>query len=115
MNLDDAVKSHTMWKMRLAAYLNHPDNSLNGSQLSSPNNCDLGKWLAGEGKKHANIPEFVTLVSSHARFHKAAGEVVKKANAGQNVAEEIALGAKSEFAAASGEVVKAMMAIKHKI
>lgn len=54
-------------------------------------------------------------MSSHARFHKAAGDVVNKANAGQKVTEEIALGSKSEFAAASGDVVKALMAMKTKL
>ena len=43
------------------------------------------------------------------RFHRAAGEVIRKADDGRNETEEIALGSKSEYAAASGAVVSALM------
>src|ERR1019366_8215768 len=99
------MRYHVRWKMKLAVYLSKPDHSLDASVVASPNECELGKWINGEGQqKYSNIPEFAALVSSHASFHKAAGEVVRKADAGQNVAEEIVLGANSEFASTSTAV-----------
>jgi methyl-accepting chemotaxis protein len=101
--------------MKLAVYLSKPDHSLQASVVASPNECELGKWIHSEGQKYSNIPEFAALVSSHASFHTAAGEVVRKADAGQNVAEEIVLGANSEFAATSTAVVRSIMAMKSKL
>lgn len=60
------------------------------------------------------MPEFQTLKSEHAHFHKVASTVVHRADSGQNVAEETMLGSKSEFSAISSTVVTAIMAMKSK-
>ena len=101
--------------MKLAVYLSKPDYSLDASVVALPNECELGKWIYGEGQKYSNIPEFAALVSNHASFHTAAGEVVRKADAGQNVTEEIVLGANSQFASTSTAVVRSIMAMKSKL
>lgn len=112
MNIDDAISAHSSWKMKLSAYLSHPDRSLKAATVGASNGCELGKWLNGEGHKYSKLPEFAKLVADHARFHKAAAGVVEKADTGQRVTEEIALGSKSEFASASAAVVKSLMAMK---
>jgi Chemoreceptor zinc-binding domain len=112
MNLDDAISAHANWKMKLAAYISKPDRSLTASTVGASGACELGKWLYGEGHQYSKLPEFSKLVSDHARFHKAAAAVIEKANAGQGVTEEIALGSKSEFSSASSAVVKSLMAMK---
>lgn len=114
MDFDHAIAAHSEWKRKLANYLANPDHSLKPDEVGSDNRCELGKWLAGEGKKFSKLPEYNAVVSDHARFHKVAGEIVHRANAGQKVAEEIALGAKSEFASASTNVVRSIMALKAK-
>ncbi|MGA7340103.1 MAG: CZB domain-containing protein [Terracidiphilus sp.] len=115
MNLNEAVSAHTNWKMKLKAYIAKPDRSLNPAVVSDDKVCDLGKWLIGEGRKHSSLPEFSKLVTDHGRFHKAAGDVIRKADSGQSVAEEVALGANSEYASASTGVVQALMALSGKI
>jgi len=115
MDFDHAISAHSQWKQELSSYVQKPDRSLDPSVVGSDNRCDLGKWLAGEGKKFARHPEYSAVVSEHARFHKAAGEIVRRANSGEHVAEETALGTKSEFAAASNAVVRSIMALKSKV
>jgi len=114
MNFDDAIAAHTQWKMKLSSFLSHPDNSLNAGTVGQDNQCPLGKWISGDGAKFSKLPEYVKLRTEHTRFHKAAGDVVRKASSGQKVSEEIALGSHSEFAAASNAVVSAIMAMKAK-
>jgi hypothetical protein len=60
------------------------------------------------------LPEFAKLVSEHTSFHKAAAEVVSRADHGVCVDDEVALGNKSPFSAASSAVVTALMAMKAK-
>jgi hypothetical protein len=115
MNIEEAITAHATWKMKLAKYLSFPDRSLNASVVGSPDLCELGKWIKDEGKQYSNRPEFTALVSGHNRFHKAAGEIVRKADAGEHITDEIALGSKSEFAAASAAIVKSIMAMKSKV
>ncbi len=115
MDFDQAIMAHSNWKQKLRAYLAKPDRSLSASEVALDNKCDLGKWISGEGAKHASLPEFQTLRTEHTHFHKAAAAVVHKADSGQNVTEETALGSKSEFSSASSSVVNAIMAIKAKV
>lgn len=115
MNFDDAIKAHAGWKMKLKSYLNSPDQSLNPEDVGSDSRCDLGKWIHGEGTQFSCHAEYAVLKDEHARFHRAAAEIVRKANGGQNVTAEVALGAASPFALASTAVVSAIMAMKRKI
>jgi methyl-accepting chemotaxis protein len=112
MNIDEAVSAHVQWKARLAAYLAKPDQSLKPIEVGADNKCALGQWLHGEGKAHAGKKEFTDVVQKHSEFHKAAAEVVRRANAGEAVSEEVALGARSEFAQASSAAVLALVALK---
>jgi hypothetical protein len=82
--------------------------------VSQDSNCELGKWLKGEGQVYARNPEFAKLVADHAHFHAAAGEVIRKADSGQCVSELVCLGAKSDYSAASNAVVTALMKLKAK-
>jgi methyl-accepting chemotaxis protein len=114
MNFDDAIKAHADWKTKLRQYLQHPDHSLKSAEVGVDSKCALGQWIYGEGKKYSSLPEFSKLKSEHQRFHKAAGAVITKADSGVNQAEEVALGSKSEYSAASSSVVSAIMAMKAK-
>lgn len=112
MDFDKAIQCHVQWKSKLAAYIAKPDHSLNPTTVAHENGCDLGKWLHGEGQKFSRLPEFVKLVTDHTRFHSAAADVIKRANAGQRISEEVALGAKSEYASASNGMVSSLMKMK---
>jgi hypothetical protein len=115
MDFDHAIAAHSAWKAKLSNYLKKPDHSLNPAQVSLDNACELGKWIAGEGKQFAGLPEFAKVKADHARFHKVAANVVQRANAGEHLLEEVSLGAKSEFASASNAVVRSLMALKSKV
>lgn len=112
MNFDDAIKVHSDWKLKLSSYLRKPDKTLRGADVCLDNRCELGKWVHGEGGKHAALAEFKELKVNHARFHKAAAAIVDKANSGQPVAAETALGSASEFSEVSRTVVSNIMAMK---
>ena len=115
MNLDDAIKTHTVWKMLLRRYIDRPDHSLSPVAVGSLDGCDLGNWLEGDGKKYSNIPEFTALVAGHARFHQAAAEVIRRADWGQTVSPEVALGSASPFESATREVVQLLTTLKAKL
>lgn len=115
MDFQEAIRAHSAWKMKLAAYVFKPDHSLSSSEVGADDKCELGKWLKGDGRKYSNLPEYSGLVFKHALFHNAAASVIVKADCGQCVDDEIALGAKTPFAEASSAVVSALMTIKAKV
>lgn len=115
MNLDDASRVHVEWKIKLSRYLSNPDGSLKAAEVAQEDRCELGKWILGEGMKHSQIEIFRKLREEHARFHRAASEVVDKADQGKFLREEIALGSQSEFSLASNAVVSAIMGLQASI
>ena len=84
MDFDEAIRAHSAWKLKLSAYLRNPDGSLKASEIQADNKCALGQWIYGEGAKHSSHAEFTTLKAEHQRFHKAAAQVVQKADSGQD-------------------------------
>lgn len=115
MDFDEAIRAHSSWKMKLSNYIRKPDKSIKAEEVTQDNKCDLGKWIYGEGKKYESFSEFGILKSEHAKFHKCAADVVKKADLGQSVSEDVQLGGNSDFSKASNAVVSALMAMRRKI
>ena len=48
---------------------------------------------------------------AHSEFHKNAGDVIRRADQGAAVSEEMALGADSDFARTSSEIVATLMTL----
>jgi Chemoreceptor zinc-binding domain len=115
VNFDDAIKAHAAWKIKLNSYLQHPDGSIDVAKLSLDNVCDLGHWLHGDGRTYAELPEYQELIIEHAAFHRAASDVVRRKESGQNVSADLELGASSDFSVRSTKVVKLLMILKGKI
>lgn len=115
MNFDEALRAHVSWKTRLANYVRHPDRSLDANEVCLDDHCALGKWIRTEAHAYASLPEYQTLQTRHAAFHRAAAEVIRHADRGENVSDQIVLGADTPFSLASTEVVSAIMGMKHKI
>ena len=111
MNFDEAVSAHTKWKVRLRMVLNGTEKA-DAAVVSKDNQCDLGKWIHGEGSKHAGLPSYKALLAEHAHFHKCAAEVVAKANAGNKAAAEALLGTDGSFSHASNATIKAILKMK---
>jgi hypothetical protein len=114
MDFDTAIRAHSDWKMKLSAYLRSPNGALKVADVQVDNMCALGKWIYGDGAKFKDMSEYQKLKTEHARFHQAAADVVRKADAGQNTNEDTAIGGQSEFARASVQVVTAILAMKTK-
>ena len=95
--------------MKLSVYLNKPDASLKAPEAEADHKCDLGKWIYREGEKHQALAEFCQLGQMHKKFHPEAAAIIKRADKGDKVSEEVALGAKSPFADASTQVISLLM------
>ena len=112
MDFNDAIAAHLRWRMMLSHYVATPDRSLVASLVASTDRCELGRWLAGEGKQYSRAPEFASLIVAHAIFHRAASDIIRKADSGQSVMQDIALGLQSGYGAASSEIIKTLLLLR---
>ena len=112
MNFEDAVSAHQKWKMRLRMAIDGKSTEkLDPNAICKDDQCDLGKWIHGDGgKAMGSKPEFGHLKTSHADFHKIAGDVLRKSLAGDKAAASALLD--GEFFQTSTKVIQAITKCK---
>lgn len=115
MNFDEAIKAHADWKMKLARYIQRPDKSIDAGVVGQDNQCSLGRWLHGEGARFSALPEFAQLKQEHAAFHHHAADILHRADRGDKVTEDVALGAESPYARTSIKVTQLIMSLRRKL
>jgi len=72
--LNKAITGHIGWRMRINDFA-AGRTDIDPAEAAKDNACPLGRWLYGEGKVYAQLPEFRALVADHATFHRCAGDV----------------------------------------
>ncbi|HYA61846.1 MAG TPA: cache domain-containing protein [Candidatus Sulfotelmatobacter sp.] len=75
--------AHRSWRLKLRGFLDGREN-LAAGRLSSHRDCDLGKWLYGDGAgAYHHIPEFQQLQKRHEEMHSKVRRVVELKDAGK--------------------------------
>jgi len=112
MDFEQASKVHFEWKTKLRNYLKKPDGSLMPGTVGRDNECALGKWLHGEAKKFAGDHTYDELLTAHSGFHQEAASLIRRADSGEKVDAEAALGTSSKFNQLSQRVTVLIMEMK---
>ena len=115
MDFNHALHAHLSLKKKLSAYIRSPNGSLDADIVCDDRNFALGKWLHGNSKMFSLDAKYQSLLNEHARFHTIAAYLVSKANAGEKMDVETALGFYSAFGAASRNVIRAIAALKKNV
>ncbi|MBI5719587.1 MAG: CZB domain-containing protein [Burkholderiales bacterium] len=103
-DFDKAIEAHRQWKVRLRKAIAEREK-LDADTICRDDQCPLGKWMHGPGgSRWGARPGFGELMSRHAEFHQAAGDVARQINAGQFTDAERLIDSGSKFARASTEV-----------
>ena len=113
MNFDEMILAHTRWKMRFRGFILAPKEELDGAIVGRDDQCEMGKWIHNEGKKHAGLSEYETVKTVHADFHVAAAAVVSEVRAG-SLGKALAMldHVSGAFGRASARRVAAIAALK---
>ncbi len=114
MDFDAAIVAHSQWKQKLKAYIAKPDGSLRAVDAHADNKCVLGQWIYGEGKKYESLPEFGILKEEHRHFHKAVADIIRRADAHEDVSKDLSIGQMSDFNLASTKVINAIASMRTK-
>jgi hypothetical protein len=115
MDFDEAIKAHASWKIKLSTYIRNPNGSLKSIDIKPDNKCSLGKWIQESSSKHGSVSEYKELKLCHSKFHICAADIVDRADNGENLTDQIALGGKSDYNKLSRDIVKIIMALRKKI
>lgn len=109
VNFEEAISAHQKWKSRLRLQIDGSSTEmLDPAIVCQDTQCDLGKWIHGEGGRHmGGKSEFLDVKRTHAHFHVVAAEVLKKAKSGDRHGASLDLD--GPFFQASTQVVQALM------
>ena len=112
MDLNNAIAAHAAWKTKLRMAITRKE-AMDAGTISKDNQCELGKWLYGEGKaKCGGHPEFTSLIEKHKAFHIEAGKVATLINEKKFEQAEKSIDGQVPFATASAAVGVAINALK---
>jgi methyl-accepting chemotaxis protein len=112
MNLDDAIKAHAEWKLKLRSAIARKEK-IDAATLGRDDCCPLGKWLHGEARSKFNaLGSYKDCLSHHAGFHAAAGKVALLVNAQRYAEAEQQLGSGTAYATASGATAASIIRLK---
>ena len=112
MNLEDAARKHSEWKVNFFKAI-ATKAQLDAGSICRDDRCELGKWLHGAGKaSHGQLPGFPETVKRHSAFHAEAGKVATAINAGQFDAATKMLSPGTRYTAASTAVVGAIQVLR---
>jgi len=112
MDFDKATAAHAEWKIKLRVALQNGE-TVDAERLCSDKNCDLGRWLHGEGRtRSAGRPAYLECVEAHREFHEQAGNVARAINRKDFAGAEALLDNGSKFAEASSKVAVAVRRLK---
>lgn len=115
LNFDDMILSHSKWKNRLKKAILAKEQ-IDTQVAGKDDQCELGKWIHGEGKKYAAVSAFGDLKAKHARFHASILNVVNQArSASPEKALEMVDPTTGEFGRASSDCINAILALKQSL
>ncbi len=112
MDLDSAIHTHVCWHAILTNAIAERGR-LSEIMIAMDNQCDLGRWLHGEGNKHyAHLASYHTCLALHAAFHQCAGEVAALINASDYARAEAMIEFGSPYLDISAALIRTLRAIK---
>jgi methyl-accepting chemotaxis protein len=104
MDVEEAVDAHQRWRRRLTAFLAGRGEPLDAEVVARDDQCALGCWIHGAGRRRAGEGEFKRLKTLHARFHQSAAQVIRCHERGEREMAEALL--RNEFSRLSDETVR---------
>ena len=110
-----AIIAHDRWKLRLGAFIRGSGEVLDPALIQQDGQCDLGKWLYGDGLAYQHEPEYKEVLAHHARFHQQAAAIVRRVKVADTVGAATLLAVGSEYSRASNSTILGLTALRRKV
>jgi hypothetical protein len=116
MNCSAAIRTRTNWRLQLPTHCHGSlKEAIEIQTIEKDNDCELGKWLYGEGRKYVSDSMLGELIRAHAAFHRSAAAIAAMAQSGkQKEAEALLNSSESQYAKLSLQMVGILMKFRTK-
>jgi methyl-accepting chemotaxis protein len=106
--IDAAIIAHDEWKARLLTAVEAGSSDVQPDEVRADDRCAFGAWLSSVGPDMKASLHYERVRDLHARFHRAAADVLKLALGGKGPLALTSLEFGSEYASASVLLVDEM-------
>ncbi len=108
------LAAHAAWMTQLREYI-YGAGEMDRGAVGRDNECDIGRWLYGEGLAHRQLPEYQHARDVHAAFHRRAAKVVAMVDRGHRLEAAADLAPGGELRALSGALVRAFNCLNKRL
>ena len=115
VDFSQMVLAHARWKTRLRDAIQSGE-AIDANLAGKDDQCEMGKWVYGEGATYASLPAYADLKAKHAKFHACVAEVLRQmrsSTAGESMKLIDPVG--SEFGRCSVACINAIAALRDAI
>ncbi len=100
------LASHAAWMTQLREYI-YGSGHMDREAVAEDHNCEVGRWLYGDGSKHRELREYQHARDLHAALHCRAATVVHLVKCGRRLEAAADLAPGGELRALSGSLAQA--------
>jgi hypothetical protein len=105
------ILAHSQWKTKLRSAI-EGKQQVDSRSAGQDDQCEMGKWIHGEGKRYANLKEYGDLKTKHTTFHACVPKVMTQALSSPSKALDMLHPFDGEFGRASSNCVNAIMSLE---
>ncbi len=109
LNIDKAIASHGMWKMRLRNAIKTHTSEFDVAFVKSPHNCEFGKWLDKDKFFLSSHQEYSIIFDLHKKLHFETARIMDLALSRKDKEASAAIAIGSDFATLSSKLTITMM------
>lgn len=108
-NIDKAIASHGMWKMRLKKAIETQTSEFEVAFVRSPHNCEFGKWLDKDKPVLSKYSYYNEVFNLHKQLHEETARIMQLALSARKEEATKAIAVGSTFSAISAKLTLTMM------
>lgn len=107
-------RAHAEWMAELREFI-YGNGDMEPERIARDDQCELGEWLYGEGKRYRHLEEYDNARQIHAALHRHAADVVILVRIGRRTEAAAHVAAGGKLRKISAALVKAFSRLNRKI
>jgi hypothetical protein len=111
--ITNALGAHGLWVARFRRVIAGQEK-VEAAIVGRDDQCEFGKWMQADGQKHLDAASFKELRQLHQEFHRVAGALVQRVDAGDLASAKRSMELGGDFNKASAVLAQALMKAKSK-
>lgn len=107
-------RAHAEWMAELREFI-YGNGTMESEHVARDDQCELGNWLYGEGKRYRHLEEYDNARQIHAALHRHAAQVVDLVRIGRRTEAAAHVAPGGKLRKMSGALVKAFAQLNRRI